>query len=88
MVPEAGGMRSLVLRHRLLVSYVPLQTESSGNVLRRHLCIWHNLSKNGTFRNSREKGERRMGKKVNKKTAGSFSICLHVDGDIGRMRQH
>ena len=36
MVPEAGGMRSPVLRHRLLVSYVPLQTESSGNVLRRH----------------------------------------------------
>ncbi len=33
-IPEAGDMRSPVLRHRPLVPYVPLRAESSANVLR------------------------------------------------------
>ena len=33
LLPDAGDMRSPVLRHRFLVPYVPLRTESSANVL-------------------------------------------------------
>ena len=44
-------MRSPVLRHRILVSYVPLQTESSANVLRWYSCIGTIFVKGFLFRN-------------------------------------
>jgi len=39
LIPEADDMRSPVLRHRILVPYVPLRAESSENVLRWYTCI-------------------------------------------------
>jgi len=33
LMPKAGDMRLPVLRHRILMPYVPLQAESSANVL-------------------------------------------------------
>lgn len=50
-VPDAGDMKPPVLRHRILVSYVPLRAESSANVLRWHPCICTNDKESIAFRN-------------------------------------